>query len=225
LNIAFLPTRGVKLAAETGEQKGLAAADFPAWHAAWKKMTNATRKGYHLCNLLTGCRPGQLAAVCWRDFDAKAHRLVIHSDKANGDHYKIPTTPEIEGAIKLAANDSQIVYKSHGREFVHAKTVSRDPDDFIFPGCQFIQARNRKELPCIGHALRRSHKTIATDHAGVPDDISADLLGHVPEGMSQKYLLRWERIAGPEIKAAQAKISKTIMALLKAKPAQKKRAA
>jgi hypothetical protein len=73
---------------------------------------------------------------------------------------------------------------------VHVKTVSRGPDDFIFAGCQFIQARNRTELPAIGHVLRRTYKTIATDHCGVPDDISAALLGHVPEGMSQKYLIR-----------------------------------
>ena len=72
-------------------------------------------------------------------------------------------------------------------KFVHKKEVSRKPDNFIFAGCQFIQARNRSEVPCIGHASRRTYKTIATDHCGVPDDISAALLGHVPEGMSQKY--------------------------------------
>jgi hypothetical protein len=78
----------------------------------------------------------------------------------------------------------------------------------------------------IGHALRRTYKTIATDHCGVPDDISAALLGHVPEGMSQKYLIRWARTSGPAILKAQATISRTIMTLLKAKPvAKRKRAA
>jgi integrase len=225
LNIAFLPTSGVRLAKEKGEQKGMIAADFPAWFVAWQTILNQTRKGYHLANLLTGCRPGELARARWRDFDAKAHVLTIGDAKA-GNTIEIPTTREIEAAIKLARTDSTIVYKSHGREFLHKKTVARGPDDFIFAGCQFIQARNRTELPTIGHALRRTYKTIATDHCGVPDDISAALLGHVPEGMSQKYLIRWARMSGPAIIEAQAKISRTIMALLRGKGnAKRKRAA
>jgi integrase len=222
LNVAFLPTSGVRLAKEKGEQKGMMAAGFPAWFSAWSRIPNATRRGYHLAGLLTGARPGELARSRWRDFDAKAHILTIGDAKA-GNTIEIPTTPEIEAAIKLAATDSKIIYKSHGREFVHAKTVRRSPDDFIFAGCQFIQARNRSELPAMGHALRRTYKTVATDHCGVPDDISAALLGHVPEGMSQKYLIRWARMSGPAIIEAQRKISKTIMALLKAKPASAKR--
>ena len=224
LNVAFLPTSGVRLAKEKGEQKGMMAAAFPAWFAAWSRIPNATRRGYHLACLLTGARPGELARTCWRDYDAKAHVLTIGEAKA-GNTIEIPTTPEIEAAIKLAATDSTIVYKSHGKEFVHKKTVARGSDDFIFAGCQFIQARNRTELPAIGHALRRTYKTIATDHCGVPDDISAALLGHVPEGMSQKYLIRWARTSGPAILDAQAKISRTIMQLLKAKPVTKRKRA
>ncbi|HEY7230346.1 MAG TPA: site-specific integrase [Pseudolabrys sp.] len=221
LNVAFLPTSGVKLAKVKSAQKGMAAADLPQWFVAWQKIDNATRRGYHLANLLTGARPGELARTRWRDFDAKAHVLTIGEAKA-GNTIEIPTTPEIESAIKLAAMDSVIVYKSHGRRFLHKKSVSRKPDDFIFAGCQQIQHRHRTELPVMGHALRRTYKTIATDHCGVPDDISAALLGHVPEGMSQKYLIRWARMSGPAIIAAQAKISRTIMSLLKGGRSQKR---
>jgi hypothetical protein len=72
----------------------------------------------------------------------------------------------------------------------------------------------------MGHAFRRTYKTIAAN-------ISAAPLGHVPAGMPQKYLIRWARISGPAIIKAQATISKTIMQLLKAKPplTSKKRAA
>lgn len=79
-------------------------------------------------------------------------------------------------------------------------------------------------MPCIGHALRRTYKTIATDHCGVRDDISAALLGHVPEGTSQKYLIRWARVSGPAIIKAQATISKAITALLHAKQPRKRAA-
>ena len=65
-----------------------------------------------------------------------------------------------------------------------------------------------------GHALRRTFKTVATAHCKVPDDVSAFLLGHVPEGMSQKYLLRWALSSGPAIREAQATISREMVRLL-----------
>ena len=102
--------------------------------------------------------------------------LTIGDAKA-GNTIEIPTTPEIEAAIKLAATDRRSSTSRTASEFVHTKNVARGPDDFIFAGCQFIQARNRFELPVIGHALRRTYKTIAPDHCGVPDDISAALSG------------------------------------------------
>ncbi len=125
------------------------AADFPAWFEAWQNIPNATRKGYHLTNLLTGCRPGEFARTRWCDFDREAHVLVIGDAKA-GNTIEIPTTPEIELAIKLAAIDLKIIYKSHGREFVHKKEVSRKPDDFIFTGCQHSSSQP------LGIAVHRS---------------------------------------------------------------------
>jgi integrase len=142
---ADVPTAFVEMHAERGKQKGLAVRDFPAWFAAWQSIPNATRRGYHLANLVTGARPGELGRTRWRDLDAEAHVLTIGDAKA-GNTIEIPTTPEIEDAIKLAATDSTIIYKSHGREFVHEKTVARGPDDFIFAGCQFIQARNPERI-------------------------------------------------------------------------------
>jgi hypothetical protein len=50
-------------------------------------------------------------------------------------------------------------------------------------------------------------------------------LGHVPEGMSQRYLLKWARTSGPAIIEAQRKISQTIMALLQGKGAAKRKRA
>jgi hypothetical protein len=82
----------------------------------------------------------------------------------------------------------------------------------IFPGCE--QAGHREELPARGHALRRTYKTVATTRCKVPDDVSTFLLGHVPEGMSQKYLLRWALSSGPAIREAQHKISREIVRLL-----------
>lgn len=232
LNLANLPTSSVKLSKEKWQKRnnkagGLAAADFPAWHEAWQKIDNRTRKGFHLTNLLTGARPGELARTRWRDFDATAHVLTIGDPKMMNT-YEIPTTPEIEAAINLAATDSTIVYKSHGKRTIHKKIVSRGPDDPIFPGCERIQPRNRKEVPVMGHALRRTFEVIATDHCRVEPQHSDVLMGHVPEGNKKNYLPTWLRKNGPLIVEAQHTISRTLTALLQgntAKPAAKSKLA
>jgi len=60
-----------------------------------------------------------------------------------------------------------------------------------------------------------TYKTIAQNEYGVPDEVSAYLLGHVPERMSQCYLLKWAMSSGTEIREAQAKISRTMVVLLR----------
>jgi hypothetical protein len=79
-----------------------------------------------------------------------------------------------------------------------------------------------RKQPATGNDLRRTYKTIAGT-CRIPDDVSAYLMGHVPEAMSQKYLLRWALSSADAVKEAQARISATIMQLLHA--AERKRAA
>ena len=182
---------------ERGEQKGMAAKDFPHWFANWQKIGNPVRRAYHMVNLLTGARTGELARTRWENVDDEAGTLTIGDAKAGND-IAIPITSEIRKALKLAADAAP----------------DRKPGDLIFPGCSQLQHRDRRELPARGHALRRTYKTIATTQCKVPDDVSAYLLGHVPEGMSQRYLLRWAMSSGTAIREAQAKISRTMTALL-----------
>ena len=132
----------------------------------------------------------------WR---AKGHgrkRLLTIGDAKAGNDIPIPLTPAILDASKLATKAAP----------------DHEPGDLIFPGC--AQVAHREQLPTRGHALRRTFKTIATAHCKVPDDVSAFLPGHVPEGMSQKYLLRWALSSGPAIREAQATISRELVRLL-----------
>jgi integrase len=206
LNKANVPTAAAELRAAKRVQKGMAAKDFPAWYAAWKKIESKTHRSYHMVCLLTGARPGELARCRWQDIDQEVGTLTIGDAKAGND-IPVPLTAAINDALKLAAD----VAPDH------------KPGDSIFPGC--AQAGHREELPARGHALRRTFKTIATTFCKVPDDVSAFLLGHVPEGMSQKYLLRWALSSGPAIREAQAKISREMVRLLhKRAPAGRKAA-
>jgi integrase len=206
LNKANVPTAAVELRAEKRVQKGMAAKSFPAWFKAWQAIESKTRRAYHMTNLLTGARPGELARCRWQNIDREAGTLTVGDAKAGND-IPIPLTPAINDALKLAA-DAEPDHK---------------PGDLIFPGCE--QVGHREELPARGNGLRRTFKTIATTHCKVPDDISAFLMGHVPEGMSQKYLLRWALSSGPAIREAQSKISREMVRLLHKQAVAGRRAA
>ncbi|HUZ34006.1 MAG TPA: hypothetical protein VMV19_18145 [Xanthobacteraceae bacterium] len=190
------PAAAVDFRPERGEQKGLAVADFPAFKTAVEKLP-PIRRAYHMTNLLTGARPGELSRVQWSDVGDDT--LVIGDAKAGND-ITVPITAAIRTELKRARKAQR----------------GATGDDFVFPGARHNPTRDG--LPAFGHALRRSYKTVATDHCGVPDDISAALLGHVPEGMSQRYLLKWARQSGPAIIAAQEKISRKMIELMTVKP-------
>ncbi|MFZ2067792.1 MAG: hypothetical protein WAV27_17585 [Xanthobacteraceae bacterium] len=67
-----LPTAAVDFAPQRRRAKGeggMAPADFPAWFEALQKLPPGHRS-YHLTNLLTGARPGELAQTKWGDLDA-----------------------------------------------------------------------------------------------------------------------------------------------------------
>ena len=172
---------------------------FPAWLAAWQKL-RPVRRSYHLTCLLTGARPGELARTKWGDLDADTLTIGGGNLKA-GNTVPSPLTPEIRAAIAIVGERG-------------------DADALIWEGCS--QA-SRDDLPATGNDLRRTYKTIATGTCRIPDDVSAYLMGHVPEGMSQKYLLRWALSSADAVKEAQARISATMMQLLHA--AERKRAA
>jgi integrase len=198
LSKANIPTAAVEMHNEKREQKGLAIRDFPKWFAAWRIVESPVHRAYHMVNLLTGARPGELSRTRWQDVDPRARTLTIGDAKAGND-IPVPLTVEIVAALRLARDAQPKAKRS----------------DLIFPGCN--QVGHRSELPARGHALRRTFKTVATTRCNVPDDVSAFLLGHVPEGMSQKYLLRWAMSSGRAIRDAQRKISHEIALLLQKK--------
>jgi hypothetical protein len=61
--------------------------------------------------------------------------------------------------------------------------------------------------------IERSWRRAVTPRE-ISDDVPAFLLCHVPEDISQKYLLRWVLSSGPAICEAQQKISHEVVALL-----------
>jgi integrase len=174
---------------------------------------------YHLMNLLTGARPGELARTPWQDNSPDADTFTIGNAKM-GNAIAIPTTPQIRACLKMAVD----ALPDH-------KTA-----DLVFPGCWNNPARDK--LPMRGHALRRTYRTFAHS-LGIPDDIGDWLLGDAPEGIKAHYLIKWAMTNNKSIGQfrgdarnliviveAQHKISREMMKALKSKPvAKRKRAA
>ena len=192
-----LPSAAVKLRVETWQKKntvksGMAARDFPVWLKKWCTLP-PIRRAYHLTNLLTGARPGELARTPWTNLDTRTRTLTIGDSKAGHD-IPIPLSTPICRALKIARD--------------HA-----DKSGLIFPGCEqaghheptFSKAER-------GHSHRRTWKTVATD-LGIPDEMSALVLGHIPEGMSAKYAIRQMLLQGRALRGYQRRVSARMLQL------------
>jgi integrase len=201
------PTRAYEARKERGEQKGMTVEQFPAWFQAVQALPSPIHRAYHMVNLLTGARPGELARTTWDENSPDADTLTIGDAKSR--NIAVPTTPEIRAELQIAAD----------------ALPNHKPGDLIFPGCWNNPVKNGfNNLPCRGHALRRSYRTFAHS-LEISDDIGDWLLGDAPEGVKAHYLLKWAMANNKAIVEAQHKISKAMMTALKAKPAKQKRAA
>ena len=83
------------------------------------------------------------------------------------------------------------------------------------PGSVYIDYRDAG-LPVKGQALRHTYRTICAD-LEIDELISHYLMGHAPQGISQKYIATLILQSGPAMRAAQERISKRIVSLLKLK--------
>ena len=174
--------------------------DFPAWLEAWRELP-PMRRAYHLCNLLTGRGQEKLAWTPWNNFDKRTRTLTIGNSKAGND-IPIPLSAAIARCLKLARDND-------------AERRQAKDSGLIFPGCE--QAGGREKLPVRGHALRRTYKTIGTD-LKISDELTAFLIGHIPEGMSAKYAMRRMLLEGPTLRGLQKQVSKRMMELLGCDP-------
>lgn len=195
---ARLPTSAVEFNDETPSQKALDFKKFPAWLKAWRKVDNATSQAYHLTELLTGTRPGELARMRWADVKHNERNLVIGKAKA-GQDITVPITEEIAAALQMARDDAD--------QLGYGITA----DALVFPGCS--QTGHRDALPARGNMLRHTYRTVAAD-LGVDELLIHFLLGHAPEGISQKYIATLILSNGPAMRAAQAKIGARMLELL-----------
>lgn len=191
-----LPTSGIVFNAETPSEAALPFKDFPKWAHALEKIESPTHRAYHLFSLLTGMRPGEAARLRWPDVRPRERILMVGGAKADND-IPVPLSVPIVQALKVA------------------RDAADEGEPLIFPGC--AQVGHRDKLPARGMMLRHSYRTVAAD-VGVDEMLSHFLMGHAPEGISQRYVARMILNAAPAMREAQRKISARIMELLAMTP-------
>jgi integrase len=192
LPAAANPASAVEYNSEKPRETGIA--DFPAWAAAWGRIPDATRRAFHILNLLLGARPGELQRLCWRDIDCKARTITIRASKTGGD-IVAPMSWPIAKALRMARGAGAKI------RVVFAGPTGKP------------MTRGRDGLPVAGNSLRHAFRSIAAQ-LGV-DDVSIRLLmGHSLVGISSGYISKMMMHAGPSLRSAQRRISRRIVSLL-----------
>jgi integrase len=187
------PASAVEYNDEAPHGRGLAFKDFPKWKAALDKIENPIRRSYHLVNLLTGCRPGELSRLRREDIRPSERVFILRRGKAGSDIRVILSVPIVRALrIALKAHDCQLV----------------------FPGA--AQIGHRDPLPARGVELRQTYRTVAAD-VGVDEMLAHFLLSHAPAGISQRYLVQMILQSGQAMRRAQRIVSRRIVGLLQSK--------
>jgi integrase len=185
-----LPTSAVSFNPETPHGGGMPFKEFKEWADKWRNIESPIHRSFALLNLLTGCRPGELARLRREDIRPSERVFIIRAAKAGSDIRVILSMPIVR-ALRMA--------------------LGAGKGELVFPGC--AQIGHRLDLPARGVELRRTYRTVAAD-AGVDEMLAHFLMGHAPEGISQRYVARMILDKGPAMRAAQRKISARMMQLL-----------
>ena len=213
LNAAALPTSGVEFGKVKVSERVLDFPDFKAWRTAWDAIESDIHKGYHLAGLLSGCRPGELAALRASDVDREAKVLTLRNAKAGRD-ITLPITDQIIYALDLAANGPRYFMVQRGLKGMRkgeSRWVELPRPDLAFPGCR--QIGHRSGLPVSGNALRHTYRSVAVS-LGIPEMLAHFLLGHALQGVSARYVNELMILRSAELREAQMRISRRVFELL-----------
>lgn len=165
------------LPGKTVRSDALEISQLAAWFASVQGLPNKTAAAYLMALLLTGARREEMAAIRWADVDSRWNRLKL-ADKV-GTTRTIPLTP----FLKRVFESLPVVPKN---DFVFATPATeegrlRDP--------RSAHAKVLKEAGighCTIHGLRRSFALLA-ESAGAPAGAIAQIMGHRPSAISERY--------------------------------------
>ena len=191
---------------DDSEKPRLRPSQFGAWLDQLRRLP-ALHRSFHLANLLTGTRGGELARTTWadlcmhRDPDGDGidrRRTLVIGNSKNGSNIVIPLSASIARVLKLA------------RDAARASGVE---SDLIWPGAESW----RDDLSATGHDLRRAYKPIAAS-IGLPEEISERVIGHSGTKISKTYNDHIAVIRGAFFRGAQRSLSREMIRLFGCDP-------
>lgn len=166
----MLPAKNVRTdALEVGQ--------LPAWFGAVEQLPNRTAAAYLVALLLTGARREEMAALKHEDIDYRWERLKL-ADKV-GTTRTIPLTPYLKLLFKTLPEVA-------GNPFVFATAGSRS-GRISEPRSAHASVLTAAGIGhCTIHGLRRSFALLG-ESSGAPAGAIAQVMGHRPSAMSEKY--------------------------------------
>jgi integrase len=198
-----MPTTAVSWNREHRAQGALDFPDFPKWREAWDKIESPIQKAFQKIALLTGCRPGELSRLEWKDVLLRERRFVIRNSKT-GDG-----TDENPGDIYIPI--SVAIFRELRRAW-----GARAPDGkYVFPTVTggHVVKFSRDGLPAHGMDLRRTYRTVCANMK-VDEIIVTFLMGHKLAGVSRGYISKLILASAGSIRDAQRDVSRRIERLL-----------
>lgn len=152
-------------------------AQIAPWFAGVAQLRNRTAAAYLTGLLLTGARREELAALKWSDIDFRWKRLKI-ADKV-GDTRTLPLAPYLAHLLHGLPRVS-------GNLHVFASGVAK-VGRIVDPRSAHADVLSHGDLPHVTlHGLRRTFALMG-ESAGCPAGAIAQIMGHRPGSMSERY--------------------------------------
>lgn len=170
------------------------------WFEQVRKLSNPIHATYLQTVLLTGARPGEVAALRWEDVDFQWEGLTIR-DKVEGER-TIPLTPYVASLLQDLKHRNDAPPPKF--RILHGKRIENDldawtPSPWVFasktaasgylqePRIAHQRAVKAAGLPNITiHGLRRSFGSLS-EWCEVPAGVVAQIQGHKPSATAERH--------------------------------------
>ena len=184
---------GDVLPASKPRTDALEAEQLAAWFTGTDKLRNRHAAAYLVALLMTGARREEMAGLRWADVDFQNHRMTI-ADKVDATRI-IPLAPYLASLLESLPR----VVLADGRQnpFVFASAVTKKGKNkgrsrsasgrIAEPRAFHADVLTEAGLPHVSiHGLRRSFALMG-EAAGAPAGAIAQVMGHRPSAISERY--------------------------------------
>jgi integrase len=159
---------------DTVRSDALEIAQLPGWFAGTDKLRNRTAAVYLQMLLLNGMRREELAALRWTNVDLRWKRITL-ADKVS-DSRVIPLTPYVAHLLAALPRTNEFVFA--------AATKSGHISEPRNPHAEVLADAGIDHVSI--HGLRRSFSLLG-EAAGVPAGAIAQVMGHKPSAIAERY--------------------------------------